>query len=162
TPQFVGGRRVTDDATLEVAAAVLAGLANKRWVAALRQAGLDAIGLAALDGGVVECVPHPEVAALGHVGAGRAVAPALLEAVLAQGRLPVVASIGASAGRLLNLNADDVAAALAAGLSARALILLSDVPGVIRNGAVTARLDREALTTVLASGEASGGMRPKL
>ncbi len=162
TPRFQGGRRVTDDATLEIAVAVLAGLANKRWVAALRESGLDAVGLAALDGGVVECAPHPEAAALGRVAAVSEVAPALLESLLGQGRLPVVASIGAHAGQLLNLNADDVAAALAAALGAQALILLSDVPGVMSSGAVAARLDSTALAAVLVYGEASDGMRPKL
>ena len=162
TPSFVDGRRVTDPLTLQVAAAVLAGLVNKRMVAALRAADVDAVGLAALDGGMVETVPHPHAGRLGEVGAIGHVSPALLETLLAQGRVPVLASIGACAGRLLNLNADDLAAAIAGALSARALILLSDAPGVRLGGAVAARLTAEQARSALAGADVTGGMRAKL
>jgi len=162
TAAFHEGRRVTDDATLEVAAAILAGLANKRLVAALRACGVDAVGLAALDGGMVRVALHEDAAALGAVGAVTGVDPALLSTLLASGRTPVVASIGAADGALLNLNADDVAAALAAGLGAAALILLSDTPGLVLGGQVVHALDRAALDRALAGNEVTGGMRPKL
>jgi acetylglutamate kinase len=162
SPSFVDGRRVTDAETLEVAVAVLAGLANKRLVATLRAGGVDAIGLAALDGGVVETHLHPETDRLGAVGSIAAVAPALLETLLAGRRVPVVASIGACEGCLLNLNADDLAAALAVALHARALVLLSDVPGVVLDGSVVSRLSSEDAALALAGAEVTGGMRPKL
>jgi acetylglutamate kinase len=161
-PRFLDGLRVTDAATLEVAVAVLAGLANKRLVARLRAAGLDAVGLSALDGGTVEAVPHPLAAALGAVGAVLAVHPALLETLLEQGRIPVIASICDSEGALLNLNADDLAAALAGALHARALVLLSDAPGLILGGSVVAQLDSVSLEGALAHPDVQGGMRPKL
>ena len=161
-PRFERGLRVTDAATLEVAAAVLAGLANKRWVATLRAADVDAVGLAALDGGVCDVVPHPEAGTLGEVGAVAAVHPALLAALLGQGRVPVLASIGAHQGRLLNLNADDLAAALAAALGARLLVLLSDTPGVKLNGAITPRLGRAELDRALAHPDVKDGMVAKL
>jgi len=161
-PRFHDGLRVTDDATLEVATAVLAGLANKRLVATLRAAGVDAVGLAALDGGVVEIEPHPEARALGAVGRVRAVHPGLLEMLLAAGRTPVLASIGARDGALVNLNADDLAAALAGALHARALVLLSDVAGVRLGGATVPRLSLVSLEAALAHPEVQGGMRPKL
>jgi len=161
-PRFLDGLRVTDAPTLEVAAAVLAGLANKRLVARLRAAGLDAVGLSALDGGTVEAVPHPLAASLGAVGAVLAVHPALLETLLEQGRIPVIASICDSEGALLNLNADDLAAALAGALHARALVLLSDAPGLILGDSVVAQLDADSLEGALAHPDVQGGMRPKL
>jgi acetylglutamate kinase len=161
-PRFLDGLRVTDPASLEVAAAVLAGLANKRLVARLRAAGLDAVGLSALDGGTVEAVPHARAAALGAVGAVRAVHPALLETLLGQGRTPVIASICDCEGALLNLNADDLAAALAGALHASALVLLSDAPGLVLEGAVVPRLDAASLAGALDHPDVQGGMRPKL
>ena len=161
-PRFHGGRRVTDEATLEVATAVLAGLANKRLVAALAAHGVDAVGLAALDGGLVRAVAHPDSAELGAVGAIAGVDPALVETLLASGRTPVIASIGAHHGLLLNLNADDVAAALAVGLGARALVLLSDAPGVVLDGRVVARLDPDRADAARAHADVKDGMGPKL
>lgn len=161
-PAFVDGLRVTDAATLEVATAVLAGLANRRLVARLRAEGVDAVGLAALDGGIAEVVPHPDAARLGAVGHVRAVHAGLLAELLAAGRTPVLASIGAADGELLNVNADDLAAALAGALEARALVLLSDTPGLVLDGAVVVRLDATGLGSALAHPQVTGGMRPKL
>lgn len=161
-PRFDDGLRVTDAATLEVAAAVLAGLANKRLVAALRAGGIDALGLAALDGGIVEVRPHAAAARLGEVGEPVGVDAARLSAWLGARQVPVIASIGAHEGALLNLNADDVAAAIAAALSARALVLLSDTPGVRLGGAVVPALDLAGAQRALGLAEVAGGMRPKL
>ena len=161
-PRFHDGLRVTDPATLEVAAAVLAGLANKRLVAALRAAGLDAVGLAALDGGTLAAVAHPEAARLGEVGAVGGADPALLRDLHAAGRVPVLSSLGAEGERLLNLNADDVAAALAAALAAADLVLLSDAPGLVLGGAVVPTLAGGDLEAVLDHPEVRDGMRPKL
>lgn len=160
--RFVRGRRVTDDATLEVATAVLAGLANKRLVALLRAAGADAVGLSALDGGMLEVVPRKDAESLGHVGRIRSVDPSLPGLLLEHGRVPVVASIGASAGRLLNVNADDVAAAFAASLGARALILLGDAPGLVLDGEVVPRLDAGEVEATFHHPDVHGGMVAKL
>lgn len=161
-PRFAGGRRVTDEATLEVAVGVLAGLVNKRLVAALRARGVNAIGLAALDGGLARVAPHPERAALGEVGVVEAVDGALLLDLLARGATPVIASIGQTDGRLLNVNADDLAAALAPALGAEALVLLSDAPGLLLQGELVALLDTPGIEQALASPEVTGGMAPKL
>jgi acetylglutamate kinase len=161
-PRFAHGLRVTDRATLEVAVAVLAGLANTRLVAALRAAGVDAVGLTALDGGIATVVPHADAARLGEVGRVAAVTPALIESLLAAGRVPVLASIGASGARLLNVNADDLAAAVAGALGARALVLLSDTPGVRIGRAVVGHVTPDALGALLAHPEVTGGMQPKL
>jgi acetylglutamate kinase len=159
---FVGGLRVTDAATLEVATAVLAGLANKRLVAALRATGVDAVGLSALDGGIAEVVPHPDAARLGEVGAIASVRTNLLATLIESGRVPVLASIGARAGRLLNLNADDLASAIAAALGAPVVLMLSDTPGVVLGGDVARRLDVASLDAALEGGEVTGGMVAKL
>lgn len=157
-PRFEGGRRVTDPATLEVAVAVLAGLANKRLVAALRARGVDAVGLSALDG----IASVERVAQLGEVGRVQAIDPALLSALLEGGRVPVLASIGQADGALLNVNADDFAAALAPALKARALVLLSDTPGLVLKGQVVSEVPAGEVEALLASPEVTGGMSPKL
>jgi acetylglutamate kinase len=159
--RFLDGLRVTDDATLEIAAAVLAGLANKRLVASLRDAGADAVGLSALDGGIVSVRAHPDHARLGRVGAVDAVDPSLLATLLDQGRMPVLASIGAAEGALLNLNADDVAAALAAALGGP-LVLLSDTPGLTLDGALVPRVGAGEIAALVSHPDVRGGMRPKL
>jgi acetylglutamate kinase len=157
-PRFEGGRRVTDAATLEVVAAVLAGLVNKRLVAGLRGHGLDAIGLSALDG----IADVARVPGLGEVGRVESIDAALLEALLARGATPVVASLAQAGGGLLNVNADDLAAALAPALGAEALVLLSDAPGLVLGGAVVPQVANGEIDALLASPEVTGGMAPKL
>ena len=161
TPHQVDGLRVTDHATLEVVVAVLAGLANKRLVAGLRHNGLDAVGLAGVDGGLIECAPHPR-AGLGQVGVPRAAHLGLVHGLCEAGRVPIIASIGALNGRLVNLNADDVAVTIAAAAGARDLVMLSDAPGVLLEGRRVAHLDAERLAGALAHADVSGGMRAKL
>lgn len=159
--RLVEGLRVTDAATLDVVTAVLAGLVNKRLVAGLRHAGLDAVGLAALDGGTIDCVPHPQ-AALGRVGMPLAVRAGFLRDLCRAGHVPVIASVGAHRGELLNLNADDVAMAIAVASGARDLVMLSDAAGLVLEGRVVPRLDRGGLEAALADPEVSGGMVAKL
>lgn len=159
TPRFSGGRRVTDPATLEVAAAVLAGLVNKQLVAGLRASGVDAVGLAALDGGVAQVARQAD---LGEVGIVEAIDPGLLDALLARGSTPVIASIGQAGGSLLNVNADDLAAALAPALGAATLVLLSDAPGLMLAGSVVPGVASFEIAALLTLPEVSGGMAPKL
>jgi acetylglutamate kinase len=162
-PRFADGLRVTDPATLEIAAAVLAGLANKRLVAALRARGVDAVGVSVLDGGIVRARRHANASVLGEVGEVAAVDVSLLATLLAAGRVPVLASLGDDGhGALLNLNADDVAAAIAGALPAGDLVLLSDAPGLVLDGHVVRTLAAPALAATLAHPDVTGGMRPKL
>lgn len=161
-PRFHDGLRVTDDDALPVVVAVLAGLANKRLVAALRAHDIHAAGVSALDGGLLQVAAHPLADALGAVGAVRGADPALVEALWSAGITPVIASIAAGPdGALLNVNADDVAAALAAALGAR-LLLLSDTPGLLLDGAPVASLAVSDIEMALARPDVTGGMRPKL
>jgi len=161
-PRFHRGLRVTDAAALEVATAVLGGLANKQWVALLQAHGLEAAGLCALDAGLARVRPHPEAAQLGQVGEVTGVDVSLLLALLARGITPVLASIGSCDGELLNVNADDLAAAVAGALQAPALVLLSDTPGVKLGDRVVPALTASELDAAIEHEDVTGGMQPKL
>lgn len=166
--RFIRGLRVTDDATLEVVVAVLAGLVNKQLVAALQGLGCDAVGLSGVDGGLLQARVMDEE--LGSVGEVTRVEPGVIEGVLAMGAVPVVAPVaisepGESGGprALLNVNGDSAAGALAAALGAERLIFLTDVEGVMDGSRrVIARLLPEQARALIESGVAGGGMIPKL
>ncbi len=125
---FEGGLRVTDAQSLEVAAAVLRGVVNSELVSGLRDLGVDAVGLSGVDGGllVAERIPH-----LGLVASVVGLRRDLLDSILVGGQVPVVAPLARdSDGIVCNVNADDAAAGIAAGIGARQLVLLTDVDGV--------------------------------
>ncbi len=161
-PRFHDGLRITDPETLDVAVAVLGGLSNKRWVALLAEHGVRAAGLCAHDAGIADVVPHPQSAVLGAVGEVRAIDTAVLRTLLGAGITPVLASIGACEGALVNINADDLASAVAGALATPALVLLSDTPGLVLDGAVVPQLDARGLSKALTHPQVKGGMRPKL
>jgi acetylglutamate kinase len=156
----VDGLRVTDDTTLDVAVAVLRGLVNARLVAAFRTAGVSAVGLSGADGGLLEADTFDE--RLGNVGRVSGVAAGLLDTLAAAGHVPIVAPIARGSGsQLLNVNADEVAGAIAAARGGR-LLLLTDVPGVERGGRLMPSLTPDEAEAMLADGSAHGGMVPKL
>lgn len=161
-PEWREGLRVTTPRVLEVVRMVLSGSVNKRWVAALLDAGADAVGISGEDGGLLRGRPLLG-GALGQAGEVTEVRTALLDAWLAQGLSPVISPVtrGPDGGGL-NVNADDAAASVAAAMGAAELLFVSDVPGVKAGGAWTEMLDGDAAEALLASGEAAGGMRPKL
>lgn len=158
-PREHEGLRVTDPETLEVVIAVLAGLVNTRLVVALAAAGRRAVGLTGADDGLLRL--RRREPALGAVGEVVGVDPSLLATLVAARMLPVVASVGMDHDALLNVNADEVAGAIAAARGGR-LLLCTDVPGVQRDGAVLAHLGAAEAEAMLADGSASAGMRPKL
>ncbi len=159
--RFEGGLRVTDAASLEVAAAVLRGVVNSELVSALRDLGVDAVGLSGVDGGFLVAERMPDLGLVAHVVGLRR---DLLDAILVGGQVPVVAPLARDeTGVVCNVNADDAAAGIAAGLGARQLVLLTDVDGVrgpdgVRLGTL-AGAEAEAL---IASGVIAGGMVPKV
>lgn len=161
-PRFKDGLRVTDEATRDVAIAVLTGLANKRLVAALSSRGIRALGFSGADAGLL--VVGRAEAALGYVGRVRAVRPEILADLLGARVVPVIAPAALDAqGELVNVNADEVAGALAAGLGARLLVFATDVDGVRgADGAILRRLDAAAVAGLRERGIVSGGMLPKL
>lgn len=159
------GLRVTDGPTLEVVAAVLRAV-NRGLVEDLIDRGAAAAGLAGVDAGVVRADVHPPVSGvdLGHVGVVARVEVRVFEAMRSAGLLPVLAPLAAGPdGGPLNVNADAVAAAVAAALHARRLIFLTDVEGVSDAfGRRVDDLDPPAARRLLESAAVSGGMRPKL
>jgi acetylglutamate kinase len=161
-PEWSDGLRVTTPRVLEVVRMVLSGAVNKRWVAALLDARVDALGVSGEDAGLLT----GEISrggAIGRTGEVTRVRTALLRGWLAAGLTPVISPLtrGADGGGL-NVNADDAAGGIAAALGAAELLFVSDVQGVRAGGAWTDALDDAAADALLESGEAAGGMRPKL
>jgi len=168
----VEGLRVTDAATLDVVVEVLAGAVNTRLVAAIVKAGGRAVGLTGADAGLVPVEKAPahrsvdgtmtDLERVGRpIGAGR---PALAADLVAAGYVPVVASIAAGAdGLLYNVNADTLAADLAARLGAARLVIAGATPGVLdEKGDTIEALDLASAAALISSGVASAGMIAKL
>ena len=168
----IDGLRVTDSGTLAIVVEVLAGAVNTRFVAAINAAGGRAVGLTGVDGGIVRArktAPHHavdgQVVDLGlvgePVGAG---APRLLVELVRGNYVPVVASVAADeTGTVLNVNADTVAAHLAARLASPRLVIAGATPGVLDDrGKTIASMDTAAADALIGSGIASAGMIAKL
>lgn len=163
--EFVGGRRVTDAETLEVAQMVLIGKVNADIVTALNQFGPLALGLAGTDAQMLEAASHdPD---LGFVGAVTRVNPELIRRTLAMDLVPVIATIGVdAAGQTYNINADDAATAVAIELGAEKLMFLTDVPGLLADvedpASLITRVGAARVAGLVGDGTISGGMVPKM
>jgi acetylglutamate kinase len=168
----VEGLRITDEATLDVVVAVLAGAVNTRFVAALNTAGVAAVGLTGADakcGLSAAAAPHRtvdgRVVDLGRVGVPDAGADMHLLHTLTGARfVPVIACIGLGEdGRLFNVNADTFAGHLAARLGARRLVIAGTTPGVLDAGGATLPvLGADAVARLVGDGTATAGMIAKL
>ena len=158
------GLRVTTPETAEVVEMVLAGPANRLVVTAARAAGLDAIGLSGVDGGLLTARPAPPGGGLGHVGEVVDVRASLLHSLLLAGLTPVIAPMapGTEGGLPFNVNADAAAAAIAGALRAAELLLVSDVAGVTVDGVVQPSLAAGDVETLIELGAATDGMAAKL
>lgn len=160
-PTFSDGRRITDDMTLAVIERVLLGVLSPALIASLTEAGVDALSLTGTSGGLLTARRVDE---LGHVGEITSVRRDILTAVLELGLTPVVACLARSSdGGTLNVNADEVAAAIAVSLAAHKLLYVTDVPGILSD-----RSDPASLFSLLDSQELEGllpelgaGMVPK-
>jgi acetylglutamate kinase len=176
---IIEGRRVTDDATLEMAKMIFAGKINTDILAALRHRGVEAVGLSGVDGNIVHAERRPpkeimnretgesEQIDFGHVGDILEINARLLTVLLDQGYLPVISSLGADAeGTVFNINADTIASEIAIQLKAEKLVLLSDVDGIfLRAGEPATKLSRLTAAEadeLIKNGSATGGMIPKL
>lgn len=175
----IGGRRVTDDDTLELAKMIFRGKINTEILSALRNSGTHAVGLSGIDGGVVKAVRRPprdvlnkstgetEIVDFGHVGDVVEVDVRLINLLLENDYLPVISSLGADdEGKIYNINADTIASEIAAGLGAEKLILLSDTNGIYldpddETTKITA-LSTDQARKMIRDGNATGGMIPKL
>jgi acetylglutamate kinase len=171
--QFIGGRRVTSAADIDVVRMVLSGSANKRLVAALVSHGVRALGLSGEDAALLTASPT-DADRFGYVGVPHRTNVALLWHLLDGGYVPVVSPVSRNAcvgatnpaslgeAQALNVNGDDAAAGIAVALAADELLLIADVPGVMSDGAVVPRLTRSIALDLIASGTAAGGMRAKI
>ena len=162
--EFRDGLRVTDADTLDVARMVLVGKVNREVVSAINVHGDLAVGLSGEDASLIEASErNPD---LGFVGDVAAVNPAILERVMAEDLIPVVATIGIdTAGQAYNINSDTVAAALAGALGAERILYLTDIEGLRADAedpdTLISRLDVERLGVLMADGTIQGGMTPK-
>ena len=170
---FVEGRRVTDDASLDVAMMVLNGQINTRVLATCRDLQIPAVGISGVDAGLIRAHRRPPVKRdgedpvdYGFVGDIDSVEADILKKQLDNGLMPVVSPLSCDeSGTLLNINADTVAAAIAAELDAEKLILLSGAPGVLEDVAdpqsLISYIDRAALDKLRDAGKLADGMLPK-
>ncbi|HET7110367.1 MAG TPA: acetylglutamate kinase [Gemmatimonadales bacterium] len=177
-PVMVGGRRVTDDAALEVAKMVYAGLLNTDLIAALREHRVQPVGLTGVDADLLTAHRRPPVDLVGddgkpqrvdfgHVGDVDRVDARVLTTLMDARFVPVVASLaGDDEGNVYNVNADTVAEAIATALRAQKLIFLTGAPGVLRDrndpSTLVTFADPDDLAELMQSGALSGGMKPKV
>lgn len=164
---FVNGLRVTDGDTMEVVEMVLGGKVNKEIVSGLNASGGRAIGMSGKDGGLIEAEFADPTGAMGFVGQVKNVDPQIIETVIENGYIPVIAPIGVDADqRSYNINADLVAAAIAVAMKADKLVLLTDVPGLLRDAknpdSLISVLKIGEVTDYVANGVIAGGMMPKV
>ncbi|HEX6864978.1 MAG TPA: acetylglutamate kinase [Thermoanaerobaculia bacterium] len=171
-PRFVEGRRVTDETALAVATMVLNGSVNTRILSACRRLGLPAVGVSGVDAGLVQARRRPPVDVKGEkvdygfVGDVVSVSPGVLDTLLGAGMVPVVSPLSAADdGTLLNINADTVASALAVGLRAEKLILMTGATGVLERsddpGSLVSYTDLAGLRRLREQGGFQKGMLPK-
>jgi acetylglutamate kinase len=163
--RHVGGRRVTDAPGLEAAKMTFAGTVATDLAAIGRRQGVPLVALSGVSGNLIQArrrPPRPDVD-FGFVGDIVAIGPAVLEALMDAGFVPLVASLGADReGQVLNINADTVATALAAALPGSHLVILTETDGVLRDVADgNSRIPRLAAAELGSLG-VSGGMLPKL
>jgi len=163
--QFLDGLRVTSDADVDVVEMVLSGLMNKRIVRALVNEHIQAAGISGVDNGTiyVEKMWHP-AGDLGRVGEIQDVDLRLINALLDADITPVISpvSFGAYDAQSYNVNADHVAAAVAARLGAIRLVFVSNVPGVLIAGRVVRAITAKQAEAWIADGAIFGGMVPKV
>lgn len=166
-PVFVEGLRVTDRETMEIAEMVLSGKVNQEIVAAICACGGRAVGLSGKDGALMRARKKDGAVDLGFVGEVEEVDPRLVSTLLDSGYVPVCAPIALGpGGEAYNLNADTAAAELAVALGAEKLVLLTDVPGVLRDrrdpSSLVPVLGLEEAEALIDGGRVEGGMIPKL
>ena len=163
--RFIDGLRVTDGETAELVQMVLAGKISKNLVGLIGSMGGRAIGLAGMDGGMIEAAKVSE--ALGYVGEIVSVNPQPILDVLDKGYIPVISTIGYDReGNSYNINADTAASRIAGTLKAESLVLMTDAPGLLRNIYNSASLipvvHVSEAPQLIAEGVVEGGMIPKV
>ena len=163
-PEFVDGLRVTDAETVDIVRMALVGKVNREIVASVNQHGSYAVGLSGEDAGLITVGQRDDK--LGFVGDIRRIDPSILERLLREELIPVVATVGVDeAGQAYNVNADTVAGAIAESLRAEKLVYLTNVAGMYSNRAdeasLISRIDVDRLAALVDDGVLSEGMIPK-
>ena len=164
-PEFVDGLRVTDADTVDIVRMALVGKVNREVVTTLNRHGSYAVGLSGEDAGLITVEQRDE--RLGFVGDVSRIDPAILERILREELIPVVATVGVDEdGQAHNVNADAAAGAIARTLRAEKLVYLTDVPGLYRDVAdhtsIVSRVDVSGLSALLDDGQVGEGMIPKV
>ena len=163
--EFIDGVRVTNPADLKVVEMVLTGSINTELVTLLNQENGHAVGLSGKDGALLRArkLQNEGGRDLGQVGEVTRVNKEFLDLLLGQGYVPVISPIGiGDDGQSYNINADTVAAKVAAAVGAQKLIYLSDVAGVLKAGELIPELSAQDLERLLADGTIQGGMKAKV
>jgi acetylglutamate kinase len=163
--EFVDGLRVTDAETVDIARMVLKGQVNPQLVAAINVHGNYAVGVSGVDGGLIRAEARDP--SLGYVGDVTHVEPAVLNGLLDDEFIPVIATIGSDeTGQAYNINADTVAGAIAEALEAEKLVYLTDIEGLRRDvgdaSSLIRQTDADELDALVADGTIAGGMIPKV
>ncbi len=164
-PEFVDGLRVTDAETVDIVRMALVGKVNREVVGSVNRHGSYAVGLSGEDAGLITVEPRDP--RLGFVGNVVEIAPAILERIIREELIPVVATVGVdNDGQAYNVNADAVAGAIALALGAEKLVYLTDVTGIYADfgdeGSLIPQTDAEGLEQLLESGKVGEGMIPKV
>jgi acetylglutamate kinase len=164
-PEFVDGRRVTDAETVDIVRMTLVGKVNREIVASLNRHGSYAVGLSGEDAGMIRVDQRDP--RLGFVGDVREINPTIVQRMLREELIPIIATVGVDDdGNAYNVNADSVAGAMAEALDAEKLVYLTDVEGVYGNWPDTtsliSRIDVAGMEQLIADGNVSEGMIPKL
>ena len=163
-PKFVDGLRVTDAETVDIVRMALVGKVNREIVASVNQHGSYAVGLSGEDAGLITVDQRDDK--LGFVGDIRRIDPSILERLLREELIPIVATVGVDeAGQAYNVNADTVAGAIAESLRAEKLVYLTNVAGMYGDladeASLISRIDVNRLAALVDDGVLSEGMIPK-
>lgn len=162
--QYIDGLRVTDEESLALVEMVLAGRVNKRLVASLSNAGLDAFGMSGIDRASIQAekLEHPN-GDLGHVGKITHVKADVFRHLIDDNVVPILSPICyGPGGHIFNVNADHVALAVAVALEATQLVFLTNVPGVLHNEALLPALAAAEVESLIREEVIVGGMIPKV
>jgi acetylglutamate kinase len=163
-PEFVDGLRVTDAETVDIVRMALVGKVNREVVASVNRHGSYAVGLSGEDAGLINVAARDEK--LGFVGDILRIDPSILERLIREELIPVVATVGVDdAGQAYNVNADTVAGAIAESLRAEKLVYLTNVAGMYGDladeASLISRIDVDRLAALVDDGVLSEGMIPK-
>jgi acetylglutamate kinase len=173
-PMFVQGQRVTDRETMDIVEMVLGGLVNKEIVSLINNHGGKAVGLSGKDAGLIKAKKKvikkssesgiDEIIDIGLVGEVTDVDPHIISCLEKDGFIPVISPVGVGPkGETLNINADYIAASVAAALKAEKLMLLTDVPGIMdKKGRIISTVTKRQTKKLFDDGTITGGMLPKV